>query len=161
AIFGITSAIQFDAKKFQEAQNSWRAAMGASAPRNVKFVPLNVQKGEAQVLIDETLGTPDKAHNAKDVGTPGGTLSFLIKLTDIGAQGFSQAIKNHTAMPGGVKFMYEYLRMMPDVGATVTLHGKRVFQHLSTALDVSVKGLWYGGSAKIEAAWNDMVRNGA
>jgi hypothetical protein len=160
AIFTITSALQYDARKFQQLQDQWRAEMGPTAPRNPKFVPLNVQKGEAQVLINPVSGKPDEAHNNKDVGTPGGTNSFLVELTDLGAQEWAQGIKNKTAIPAGVKFMYEYLRLMPTVGAAVTVHGSRVFQHLSAALDVSVQGVYYGGSAKIEAAWEDMTRKG-
>jgi hypothetical protein len=159
AMFTITSAIQYDLKQFQQVQDSWRAAIGPNG-RNVQFMPLNVQKGECTVLINPMSGTPDKAHNDKDVGTPGGTNSFLVELTELGAQEWVQGIKNKTAIPAGVKFMYEYLRMMPEVGATVTVWGRRVFTHLSTALDVSVDGFWYGGSAKIDAAWEDMVRNG-
>lgn len=161
SMFSITSAIQFDPKAFNDAKASWVAAMGSSAPRNVQFVPLNVQKGEATVLINPQSGVPDKAHNDKDVGTPGGTLSFLCELTALGAQEWEQAIKQKTAIPGGVKFMYEYLRMMPDVGSEVIVHGDRAFQHLSMALDVSVDGFWYGGSAKIDAEWEKMVKNGS
>jgi hypothetical protein len=161
AIFGITSAIQFDPKSLQAAQDSWRAAAPPTTVPGIRFVPLNVQKGVATVLIDPLTGKPDEAHNDKDVGTPGGTLSFLVELNELGAQQWVQGIKNRTAIPAGVKFMYEYLRMMPPVGAEVIVHGKRVFQHLSTALDVSVDGFWYAGSAKINTAWEDMVRNGA
>lgn len=159
AIFTITSALQYDPKALQDAQDSWRAAMGADGGR-VKFVPLNTRKAEATVLVNPLSGTPDQAHNDKDIGTPGGTNSFLVELTELGAQEWVQGIKNKTAIPAGVKIVYEYLRMLPPVGAVVTVHGSRVFQHLSAALDVSYDGFWYGGSAKIEAAWEDMRRSG-
>ena len=164
AIFTITSAIQQDAAAFEELKQQWLAqmsAVGPAPPRNPKFIPLNVQKGEATVLINPESGTPDPAHNAKDVGTPGGTNSFLIKLTELGAQEWAQGIRERKAIPAGVKFMYEYLRLMPKVGAEVTVHGRRVFTHLSTQLKADVRGFWYGGSANIEAAWEKMTRDGA
>jgi hypothetical protein len=160
AMFAITPAIQFDPQKFQAVQDSWRAAMPGSKSKSVRFIPLNVQKGQAQVLINPLSGTPDKAHNDKDVGTPGGNVSFLVELTELGAQEWVQCVKNKTAIPAGVKFQYEYLRMLPPVGAQVILHGKRAFQHLSTALDVSYNGLFYGGSVKIDAAWENMTHEG-
>ncbi len=54
----------------------------------------------------------------------------------------------------------EYLRRVPDVGAEVRVHGTRCFEHLSAALDVSYNGFFYGGSAKLEAAWDALSRNG-
>lgn len=161
AIFTITSAVQFDPAGRKAAEDSWRAAMGNAVPKNVQFQALNVQKGEATVLIDEMSGKPDKAHNDKDVGTPGGTMSFLVNLTETGALAWAQALKKKTPIPAGVKFQYEYLRRMPQVSATVIVHAKRVFQHLSMALDVSVNGFWYGGSVKIDAAWEKLTREGA
>jgi hypothetical protein len=161
AAFSITSAVQWNPQQFQQAQDSWRAAMGLASNRPIKFVPLNVQKGQAQVLINPTSGKPNQAHNDKDVGTPGGTLSFLVELTELGAQEWAQGIKNKTAIPAGVKFMYEYLRLLPPVGSIVTVHGQSVFEHLSAALNVSYDGFFYGGSAKIEAEWENMQRSGA
>ncbi|MEH7505805.1 peptidoglycan recognition family protein [Neobacillus drentensis] len=164
AIFTITSAIQYNEQEMANLKEQWRATVvgsGRALSDNPKFIPLNIRKGEAQVLINETSGIPDKAHNDKEIGTPGGTNSFLIKLTELGAQEWTQGIKNKTAIPAGVKFMYEYLQMLPTVGATVTLHGKRVFEHLSASLNVSYDGWFYGGSAQIDAAWEKMTREGA
>lgn len=163
AIFTITSAIQYDPKAFEQVQEQWRAHVvgsGQAKTTNPKFIPLNIRKGEAQVLINPASGVPDKAHNDKDVGTPGGTNSFLVNLTELGAQEWVQGIKDKTAIPAGVKFMYEYLQMMPTVGARVVVHGERLFKHLSLALDVSVNAVYYGGSVKIEAEWEKMVRSG-
>ncbi len=161
ATFAITSAAQFDVRQMQAAMDSWRAAAPPGVRKDVTFMPLNVQKGEATVLINPQSGTPDQSHNDKDVGTPGGTMSFLVELTELGAQEWAQGIKNKTPIPAGVKFQYEYLRNMPTVGSEVILHGSRVFKHLSAALNVTVNGIFYGGSAKIDAAWEDMVKNGA
>lgn len=163
AIFTITSAPQIDRKQLEEQQEMWRTEMqgsGLPVPRNPRFIPLNTQRGKAQVLINELSGVPHQAHNDQDIGTPGGTNSFLIKLTELGAQEWAQGIRNKTAVPAGVKMKYEYLRMMPTCGARVVVHGERMVQHISTALDVSVNGFWYGGSAKIEAAWEQMTREG-
>jgi hypothetical protein len=163
AIFTITSAIQYDAREFARLKEQWLAEMGAvgpEPPRNPRFIPLNVQKGKAQVLINPLSGTPNEAHNEADVGTPGGTNSFLVELTELGAQEWVQGIKTKSNIPAGVKFMYEYLRMMPHCGARVTLHGRRAFQHISGELNVSYDGLFYGGSAQIEAMWERMTRNG-
>ena len=76
AIFTITSAIQQDASAFEELKQQWLAqmsAVGPAPPRNPKFIPLNVQKGEATVLINPESGTPDPAppNAPADRGTPG------------------------------------------------------------------------------------------
>ena len=165
AIFTITSAVQLNAKAFEELKEHWLREMNAIGPaprtRNPKFVPLNVQKGTARVLINPVSGEQNEAHNDVNIGTPGGTNSFLVHLTELGAQEWVQGIKENKAIPGGVKMDYEYLRMMPDVGARVKLHGRRVFQHISAELNVSARGFFFGGSANIEAAWEKMVRSGA
>lgn len=160
AQFAVTSAIQYDAKALQEAQASWRAAMGVSDSAKVKFVPLLTQKGEATLAIPAQSGTPDKAHNDKDIGTPGGVTSFLVNLTELGANEWVQGVRSKKGVPAMIKMTYEYLRLMPEVGARVHADAKRVFQHFSTALDVSYDGIFYGGSAKIEAAWQSMQRDG-
>lgn len=163
SIFTVTSAVQHDARAFEELKQQWLSEMNAqgNAPRGTpRFIPLNTQKAQAQVLINEVSGTPDAAHNDKDIGTPGGTNSFLVNLTSLGAQEWVQGIKEGKTIPAGVKMMYEYLRMMPDVGAVVKVHGRRLFQHLSSELDVRYDGLVYGGSAQIEVAWEQMRRNG-
>lgn len=159
AAFTLTSAIQWDARTFKDVQDSWRAAIGPNAPRDVKFVPLNIQKGKVQLDLSPASGTAKRATET-DVGTPGGTVSFFVNLTELGAQEWAQAIKGRTRIPGSVYYRYQYLRNMPPVGARVQVHGRRVFQHLSAALNVSYNGIFYGGSAKIEAAWNDLQRNG-
>lgn len=163
AVFTITTAPQIDRKQLEMLQEQWRAEMAGSGlpvPSSPRFVPLNTQRGRAEVLINEMSGTPHTAHNEKDIGTPGGTNSFLIKLTEAGVQEWAQGIREKTAVPAGVKLKYEYLRMMPTCGARVICHGRRFFQHISGALDVSVQGFYYGGSAKIEAAWENMTRDG-
>lgn len=138
--------------------------MNAQGPapraRTPRFIPLNVQKGTAEVLINPVSGTPNQAHNDANIGTPGGTTSFLVELTELGAQEWVQGIKGSGAVVAGVKMMYEYLRMMPDVGAVVKVSGRRFFEHISGALEVSAGGILYGGSAKIEAEWEKMSRNG-
>lgn len=163
ALFTITSAIQFDAQEFAELKQQWMdemAMVGPEPPKNARFVPLSMEKGEAQVLINPRSGVPNQANNDKDIGTPGGMNSFLVELTSLGAQEWAQAIEGHKSIPAGVKMTYLYDRMLPDVGAEVIVHGKRAFDHLSGALDVSVDHFLYAGSAKIEAAWENMVREG-
>lgn len=160
ASFSITSAVQYDPQALKQLEDSWRAAVGERGA-NARFVPLNTQKGKVRLTIPEADGTVRTKHNETDVGTPGGTLSFLVDLSEKGAQAWAQGIKNGTRIPGVVEYRYEYLRSLPPVGATVKIHGSRVFSHLSTALNVSVNGFWYGGSAKLEAEWNNMTRNGA
>lgn len=163
AVFTITSAVQHDARAFEELKEQWKTEMNATGPAphaNPRFIPLNIQKGRAQVLINELSGAADEAHTDANIGTPGGTNSFLVELTEEGAQEWVQGIREGTAIPAGVKMDYEYLRMMPDVGAEVRVHGRRAFRHLSTDLNVSVGGFYYGGSLDIEAAWEKMVRDG-
>lgn len=165
SLFTITSAIQYTAEKFAAVKEQWLEEMrsGENAdlvPKSPRFIPLNIRNGMANVLIDPQAGTPDPAHNEKDIGTPGGTNSFLVKLTELGAQEWVQAVKNKASLPVGVQLSYEYLRMMPTVGAKVRVHGKRMFRHISTELKASYSGLYYGGSAQIGAAWEKMVRDG-
>ncbi len=163
AVFTITSAVQFDPAQMQRLQEQWRAEVGGSGravSRNPRFIPLNVRKGEATVLINPESGTPDPAHNDKDVGTPGGTNSFLIRLTELGAQEWAQGIKNKTNIPAGVKFTYEYLQLLPTVGARVVVHGQRAFTHFSTSFKASAKWGFWGGKAQIDAAWENMTRDG-
>jgi len=163
AIFTISSAIEHDPDAFEQLKEQWLHEMNAKGPRphrNPRFIPLNVQKGTARVLINEVSGVADEAHNDASIGTPGGTNSFLVELTAQGAQEWVQGIKESKGIPAGVKMDYEYLRMMPTVGAEVIVHGRRMFQHISSELNVSYDGIWYGGSANIEAAWEKMVRNG-
>jgi hypothetical protein len=163
AIFTVTTAIQFDPQEFEELKQQWiqeMTAIGPAPPANPRFIPLNVQNGEAQVLISETSGKPNQAHNDKAIGTPGGTNSFLVELTALGAQEWVQGIKNKKGIPAGVKMTYEYLRMMPDVGAVVTVDFERAYTHLSAELNVTAKGVFYGGSAQIEGAYENMHREG-
>lgn len=163
AMFTITTALQYNADDFNRLKEQWVSEMNAVGPapaRNPRFIPLNVQKGRAQVLMNPQTGKPNEAHNNADVGTPGGTLSFLLELSELGAQEWVQGIKTNSNIPGGVMFEYEYLRMLPDIGAQVKVHGNRLFQHVSTELNVSVDGFWYGGSAQIEAMWERMSRDG-
>lgn len=163
AIFTITSAVQFDSGAFEAVKQQWISEMkgkGPQPPNNPKFVPLNIRKGKATVLINPISGKPNAAHNDPDVGTPGGTNSFLVELTDLGAQEWVQGIKNKTNIPAGVKFSYEYMQFLPTCGARVHADANRVFQHISTALNVSYEGWFYGGSTQIEAAWESMRREG-
>ncbi|HLL24465.1 MAG TPA: hypothetical protein VK427_20180, partial [Kofleriaceae bacterium] len=60
-----------------------------------------------------------------------------------------------------VKLTYEYLRMLPDVGAVVTLDGTKVFEHFSASANMKVGGLLLGGSAQFDAEWEPMRRSSA
>jgi hypothetical protein len=162
AVFTITSALQHDAQAFEQLKEQWRAEMagiGPMPPANPRFVPLNTQKGTAQVLINPMSGTPDQAHNDVNIGTPGGTNSFLVELTALGAQEWSQGIREQTAVPAGVKMMYEYLRLLPTVGAEVKIHSEKMWTHFSASLGTS-GGFLFGSSAQIDAAWEQMKRSG-
>jgi hypothetical protein len=162
AVFTITSALQHDAQGFEALKEQWRAEMAGIGPRppsNPRFIPLNTQKGTAQVLINPMSGTPDQAHNDVNIGTPGGTNSFLVELTSLGAQEWTQGIREQTAVPAGVKMMYEYLRLLPTVGAEVKVHAERMWTHFSASLGTS-GGFLFGSSAQIDAAWEQMKREG-
>ncbi|QYH36335.1 hypothetical protein [Salinibacterium sp. M195] len=162
AVFTITSAVQHDAAGFAALKEQWlseMAGVGPRPPRNPRFIPLNTQKGTAQVLINPLSGTPDAAHNDVNIGTPGGTNSFLMQLTPLGAQEWVQGIREQTAVPAGVKMMYEYLRMLPTVGAEVKVHAERIWTHFSASLGMK-SGFLFGSSAQIDAAWERMKREG-
>jgi hypothetical protein len=160
AIFTLNTGIDFSAEEFARVSEEWRAEMGEKGPKNPRFIPLNVRNGSAELLINDLSGVADQAHLDKNIGTPGGYNSFLVELTELGAQEWAQGIKTKSVIPAGVKIMYEYLRMMPSVGATVRVHGTRAFEHISAELKASYNGVFYGGSAQINAAWEKMTRNG-
>jgi len=159
ATIGLNTAPQLDKASIDQAK-SLVASLGAGDPNKLRFLPLTTQKGKALLNLPTSAGEADKKHNERDVGTPGGSLSFLANLTEIGALEWSNAIKTKSRINGDITIQYEYLRRVPDVGAEVHVHGTRVFEHLSAALDVSYNGFFYGGSAKLEAAWDALSRNG-
>lgn len=162
AVFTVTSALQYDADAFEALKEQWMnemASVGPEPPRNPRFIPLNTQKAKAQVLINPQSGEPDEAHNDRDIGTPGGTNSFLVSLTWAGAQEWVQGIRQGTAIPAGVKMTYEYLRMLPDVGARVEIRAESIFTHFSASLNAR-GGVLFGKSAQIDAAWERMRREG-
>jgi hypothetical protein len=159
ATIGVNTAPQIDQASIDEAK-ALLASMGVASVNRMRFLPLTTQKGKAILSLPTVAGEQDQKHNDRDVGTPGALLSFLANLTEIGALEWSTAIKNRSNINGQVLLQYEYLRRVPDVGAEVRVHGERVFEHLSAALDVSYNGFFYGGSAKLEAAWDALSRNG-
>jgi hypothetical protein len=159
ATIAINTAPEMDAGSIEQAK-ALVAQQGVADPNQVRFLPLTTQKGKARLNLPTVAGAADAAHNERDVGTPGGSLSFLANLTEVGALEWAQAIRTGSRVNGDITISYEYLRRMPDIGAEVRVHGSRVFEHLSAALDVSYNGFFYGGGAKLEAAWNDLTRNG-
>jgi hypothetical protein len=163
-IFTVTSAPQFTPQQLAQVTESWRAQLQAADPRfppNPKFVPLNTRKGVARVLIDKVSGSEPEEFQPQEIGTPGGTTSFLVNLTPAGAQAWIQGIRQKTNIPAGVEMSYEYLTYIPPVGAEVTVHGSRAFDHYSGALKASYDGVFYGGSAQIEGVWEQMQRDGS
>lgn len=159
ATIGLNTAPVLDAESIEQAK-ALVAQLGVGDPNKLRFLPLTTQKGKALLNLPAGAGEADKKHNERDVGTPGGSLSFLANLTEVGALEWSNAIKTRSRINGDITLQYEYLRRVPDIGAEVRVHGTRIFQHLSAALDVSYNGFLYGGSAKLEAAWDALSRNG-
>jgi hypothetical protein len=162
AVFTLTSAPQVSAEKFTQLTETWRAqlpALDARFPKNPKFVALNTKAGRARVLIDAISGAQND-NTPQDIGTPGGTASFLVDLTPAGAQAWVQGIKQKTNVPSGVEMAYQYLAWLPATGAEVIVYGRRAFDHISAELSAKYQGLFYGGSANIEAAWEKMTRDG-
>lgn len=155
----LNTAPELDAQSIEQAK-ALVAQLGAGDPRKLRFLPLTTQKGRALLNLPTVAGEADKKHNERDVGTPGGSLSFLANLTETGALEWANAIKAKSRVNGDITLQYEYLRRVPDIGAEVRVHGTRIFEHLSAALDVSYNGFFYGGSAKLEAAWDALSRNG-
>ncbi|MBM9618385.1 hypothetical protein [Streptomyces zhihengii] len=159
ATIGINTTPMMDGATVDQAK-ALVAQQGVADPAQVRFLPLTTQKGKALLNLPTMAGASDQAHNERDVGTPGGSLSFMANLTEVGALEWAQGIRTGKNINGDITIGYEYLRRMPDVGAEVRVHGNRVFDHLSSALDVSYNNFFYGGSAKLEAAWDEMTRNG-
>lgn len=164
AVFTITTAIQFSASEFEQLKEQWRAEImgsGLAQANNPRFIPLNTRKGVALVQIPAISGVAKPEHNNLNLGTPGGTMSFLVDLTPEGAQEWVQGIKEKRAIGAGVSIEYEYLQMVPTSTVHVRVNGERVFRHLSAQLKASYDGFFYGGSIDIEAEWERMVRTGA
>lgn len=159
ATIGINTAPVMDSTTIEQAR-ALVAAQGIADPALVKFHPLTTQKGKARLNLPAVAGASDQFHNDRDVGTPGGSLSFLANLTEQGALEWAQGVRTGSAINGDITISYDYLRRLPDVGAEVRVHGRRVFDHFSAALDVSYNGFLFGGSAKLEAAWDELSRNG-
>ncbi|NEP10311.1 MAG: hypothetical protein F6K14_08835 [Symploca sp. SIO2C1] len=162
ATVSFTSAIDFDEQEFERLQEQWRAEYHSKGgtSRNPKFVALPLQKGKARAVMLASQGKFLEEHAERSVGTAGGQLSYVIDLTELGAQTWAQALKKRKGVEGAVQMEYQYLQFLPPVGAKVTLNGRRLFRHFSTALDVSYDGLFYGGSAQIDLAWEKMTRDG-
>ncbi|MGZ3144434.1 hypothetical protein ACVDFE_21065 [Lentzea chajnantorensis] len=159
ATIAVNTTPTMDAATIDQAK-ALVAAQGIADPNLVRFHPLTTQKGKARLNLPTIAGASDQAHNERDVGTPGGSLSFMANLTEVGALEWAQGIRTGTGINGDITISYEYLRRMPDIGAEVRVHGRRMFEHFSAALDVSYNGFFFGGSAKIESAWDELTRNG-
>ncbi|MCM8738822.1 hypothetical protein M5E06_32545 [Azospirillum sp. A1-3] len=159
ATIGLNTSPQLDQASIDQAK-ALVASLGVGDPNRLRFLPLTTQKGKALLNLPPTAGKPDQKHNERDVGTPGGSLSFLAELSESGALEWSNAIRNQSRVNGDITIEYEYLRRVPDIGAEVRVHGQRVFEHLSAELATSYNGFFYGGSAKIQAAWDALSRNG-
>ncbi len=158
----VTFTAEVDPNEIAKMQAQWQQEylrQPGAKTQNPKFVSLGLRKGKAVVDMDPKLGKVDLEHNQEDVGSAGGTMAFLFELTELGAQTWVQGIKEKKGVPGAIRLEYEYLQWVPPAGATVTMHGRRVFEHLSASLNVSYDGFLYGGSAKIDAEWEKMVRN--
>ncbi len=128
------------------------------------FRSLTTQNAQASLDIDPLWGSwSDPAHQA-DAGTPGGLLAFSINLTKDGALAFQQILEKQmpaNSVPGTLRVKYHYLRLLPACKIHVTINGTTLFQSLSTSLDVSVQGFYFGGSAAIRAAWEQARAHGA
>lgn len=162
-LFTITSSVEYDIQKFQQLKERWRTVLlntGYSGNPNPNFMPIPMRNGKFQVMMDPTSGKVNDAYSEGDSTTSGTATSIMIDLTEQGAQKWVQGIKRGDALPGGVKFTYEYPQMLPEVDASVTLHGLRVFTYLSRVLSRSDDGTLYGSSADIQSAWDDMVQSG-
>lgn len=165
ASFVVTTAIQYNAQDFQQVQEQWRREVlgsGQAKTKNPKFIPLNTRKGETMLALPEISGKASKlTQESKEMGTPGGTVSFMADLTSEGAQEWVQGIRQRRGVTGQIVMNYEYLQLLPACLVEVFVHGQKVFKHLSAQLKASYNGFWYGGSLDLQAQWEEMVRNGA
>ena len=163
AVVTFTTAIQFNQQEFERIQEQWRAEYvgKGGTSKNPRFVALALQKGIARPSIPAEDGAIDPKHDVANIGSAGGSTTYLINLTEVGAQVWADGVKNKLGVPGGIQQEFQYLQYVPPTGATVTLRGRRAFQHLSASLKASYNGFFYGGSAQIDAAWEKMTREGA
>jgi hypothetical protein len=163
AAFTITTAIQYDQRAMQQLQDQWRATVlgdSRARTRNPKFVPLNTRKGTAECVIPSISGKVVANSLGNVMGTPGGTVSFVLDLTAEGAQEWVQGVRQHKNIDCGVVIMYEYLQLLPQVIVDVHIDASKLFKHLSGQLKASVNGFWYGGSIDLQGQWEEMQRIG-
>jgi len=155
-------------------QNEWTQLV--TDPHNTSTPPpdvpafrsLTMQNAQASLDIDPLWGAwSDSAHQA-DAGTPGGLLAFSINLTKDGALAFQRILSqpktssgHGAAVPGTLNIKYQYLRLIPECKVHVKIHGDKLFQALSAALDASGSGVFFGGSVAIRAAWQQAKETGA
>lgn len=161
AMFTITTAVQHDARSFERLKEQWRTAIlgaGYSGSRTPRFSPLPMRKVEARVLIDPQSGQARGAGDEPDTGTLGGTTSFLVDLTELGAREWAQGIQMYQDIPAAVSIAYEYPRVLPELAAQVRGSGRGIFARLSSELSHSPDGLLYGSSARIKEVWENLVR---
>lgn len=163
-IFTLTSAIQYSPEELNKVKDSWRTAIvnsGNAQHENPIFRPLRMESATAQLVFAESIGTPHTAHNDINVGIQGGTNTFLINLTELGAQVCLQGIKEKKGLPFGVLFSYNYLRWLPKVSAQVQLDGKKAFEHFSTAFKAKYRNFYVSIRSEINTVWEKMHREGA
>ncbi|WP_141502923.1 hypothetical protein [Paenibacillus luteus] len=163
-IFTLTSAIQYSIEELSKVKDSWRTTLlnsGNAKSDNPNFIPLRMEGATSQLVYDQRIGTPHSAHNDIKAGIQGGTNTFLIDLTELGAQVCEQGIKEKGGLPFGVLFSYDYLRWLPRVSAEVHLDGKKTFEHFSTAFKATYGNRWVSVKTEIETVWENMQRDGA
>jgi len=159
ATIGLNTAPQLDAAAIDQAK-ALVAQLGVGDPNRLRFLPLTTQKGKALLNLPPAAGASDKGHNDRDVGTPGGSLSFLANLSETGALEWSNAIKSQSRVNGDITIQYDYLRRLPDASATVLINGQSVFDHISADFKASYNGFFYGGSVELAAVWEKLTASG-
>jgi hypothetical protein len=163
-IFTLTSSVQYSPEELNKVKESWRTAIinsGNAQDSNFIFKPLRMESATAELIYDEGNGIPHKAHNDINVGIQGGTNTFLINLTERGAQVCLQSIKEKKGIPFAVLFSYKYLRWLPTVSAEVHLDGKKTFEHLSKAFKAKYRDFFVSVRTEINKVWEDMERSGS
>jgi hypothetical protein len=164
AAFTLTTAPEFTEAELETLKEQWRQTLAGQtdAPADPVFVPLNTRKGTTEFAIPEIAGKPSAlTAKANDAGTPGGTLTYMAELTDVGAQEWADAIRTQRAPIGQVMLQYEYLRYMPNCAVEIVIHGDRVFNHFSGELKASYDGWLYGGSVDIQAQFESLRADGS
>lgn len=158
AILGVFGDPSIDVESMQELEAQWTRVvlnMGYKGPTQPRFLPLPVRDVKLIAMIDDS-----QARVTQSPDSYGESKTLMVDLSATAAQAWGRAILEKSTVPGGVRLSYVYPQMMPQATATITIHGARVYAHLTAAFSKADDGTLYGSSDNISSAWSSLVSGG-